>query len=114
MFRAFSKVGEEQVQAAKELRENLKTLESALDGRQFFGGETIGFLDIAVGWIGYWAPVNEEVAGVKMIDAEMIPSLSVWFQKFLELPVIKECLPPEDKLLAHTKEFHKMLTAALI
>ncbi|KAJ9673952.1 hypothetical protein PVL29_023479 [Vitis rotundifolia] len=41
--------------AAKELRENLKTLESALEGKHFFGGETIGFLDIAVGWIGCWA-----------------------------------------------------------
>lgn len=113
MFKAFSKVGAEQEQAAKELRENLKTLESALEGKHFFGGETIGFLDIAVGWIGCWARMNEEVAGVNMIDGEMMPLLSAWFQKFLELPIIKECLPPQDKLLVHTKEFHKMLMAAL-
>ena len=49
-------------------------------GKQYFGGETIGFLDIAVGWIGCWARMNEE-AGVNMIDEEMIPLLSVWFQK---------------------------------
>uniref|UniRef100_F6H0Z9 Glutathione S-transferase n=1 Tax=Vitis vinifera TaxID=29760 RepID=F6H0Z9_VITVI len=113
VHKAFSKVGAEQEQAAKELRENLKTLESALEGKHFFGGETIGFLDIAVGWIGCWARMNEEVAGVNMIDVEMTPLLGAWFQKFLKLPIIKECLPPQDKLLVHTKEFHKMLMAAL-
>ncbi|KAK7839014.1 glutathione transferase gst 23 [Quercus suber] len=41
--------GEEKEKAAKEARENLKTLESGLEGKHFFGGETLGFVDIAAG-----------------------------------------------------------------
>jgi glutathione S-transferase len=35
---AFVKKGEELEKAAKEVRENLKTLESGLEGKRFFGG----------------------------------------------------------------------------
>ncbi|CAI9772770.1 unnamed protein product [Fraxinus pennsylvanica] len=50
MTNAFSKVGEEQEKCVKEACEHLKTLESALEeGKRFFGGETIGFVDIAAG-----------------------------------------------------------------
>lgn len=34
---------------AEEARQKLKTLESAIAGKNFFGGETIGFVDIAAG-----------------------------------------------------------------
>ncbi|KAK3003858.1 hypothetical protein RJ639_019495 [Escallonia herrerae] len=44
-------VAEEQDKAAKEARENLKTLESALEGKRFFGSEAISFADIAIGWM---------------------------------------------------------------
>ncbi|XP_075648471.1 glutathione transferase GST 23-like [Castanea sativa] len=109
---AFSKKGEEQERAAKEARENLKTLESGLEGKRFFGGETIGFVDIAAGWIGCWARMTGEIIGINLIDAETMPLLDAWFQDFLEVPFIKECMPPQDKLLEHNKEFHKILTAA--
>ncbi|KAK2992083.1 hypothetical protein RJ640_023466 [Escallonia rubra] len=108
----FSKVGEEQDKAAKEARENLKTLESALEGKRFFGGEAIGFADIAIGWMGIWTRIVEEIIDVKLIDEETMPLLSAWFQDFLGAPIIKECVPPRDKLLEHNKGFHKMLTTA--
>ena len=109
---AFSKKGEEKEKAAKEARENLKTLESGLEGKRFFGGETIGFVDIAAGWIGCWAQMTGEIIGIKLIDAETMPLLDAWFKDFLEVPFIKECMPPQDKLLEHNREFHKILTAA--
>ncbi|KAK7843970.1 glutathione transferase gst 23, partial [Quercus suber] len=92
---AFSKKGEEKEKAAKETRENLKTLESGLEGKRFFGGETIDFVILLL-----------------LIDAETMPLLDAWFKDFLEVPFIKECMPPWDKLLEHNKEFHKILTAA--
>ncbi|KAL4345382.1 Glutathione S-transferase [Arachis hypogaea] len=45
---AFSKVGEEQQKAAEEARENLKRLEVGLEEKHFFGGDNIGFADIAM------------------------------------------------------------------
>lgn len=108
----FTTKGEEQERAAKEVRETFKALESGLEGKHFFGGETIGFLDIAAGWLGCWAQMTGEIVGINLIDAETMPVLSAWFKDFLEVPVIKECMPPLDKLLEHNKGFHKILTSA--
>ncbi|KAK3004035.1 hypothetical protein RJ639_019333 [Escallonia herrerae] len=59
------KVGEEWIKAAKEAQENLKTLESALEGKRFFEGEAIGFVDITIGWIGIWTRIVEKITDVK-------------------------------------------------
>ncbi|KAK2967716.1 hypothetical protein RJ640_006088 [Escallonia rubra] len=106
----FFKVGEELDKAAKEARENLKTLESAPEGKRFFGGEAIGFAEIAIGWMGIWTRIVEEITDVKLIDETTMPLLSAWFQDFPDAPIIKECVPPRDNLLEHNKGFHKVLT----
>ena len=111
MMSAFTKQGEEKEKGVKEARENLKILESGLGEKRFFGGDKIGFVDIAVGWIGCWVRLTEEVAEVNLVDAETMPLLNAWFESFLELPTIKECIPPWDKLLEHNHNFHKVLTA---
>jgi glutathione S-transferase len=41
----------------------------------------------------------EEAGGVKLLDAERFPSLHKWAQNFIEVPVIKECIPPREQLL---------------
>ncbi|XP_050377295.1 glutathione transferase GST 23-like [Argentina anserina] len=110
MMSAFSKKGEEKEKAAKEARENLKILESGLGEKQFFGGESIGFVDIAAGWIGVWARMVEEIAEVTLIDIETMPLLDAWFRRVLDVPIIKECLPPQDKVLERFKGFHQFLT----
>ncbi|XP_057728731.1 glutathione transferase GST 23-like [Arachis stenosperma] len=102
---AFSKVGEEQQKAAEEARENLKRLEVGLEGKQFFGGDNIGFADIAIGWLPYWIEIAEEVVAINLIDAESMPKLNSWFHAFIDIPIIKELLPPRHKLLHHTKTF---------
>lgn len=88
----FSKGGEEQQKAAQEARENLKTLEGGIEGKRYFGGENIGFADIAIGWLGYWVRIVAEIVGINLIDKELMPKLDVWFDDFLELSVVKECL----------------------
>ncbi|KAI6687844.1 hypothetical protein NL676_024672 [Syzygium grande] len=107
----FRSEGEEQQKLVLEARETLKILESGLEGKLFFGGETINFVDVATGWIGCWAQIVEEITGTSLIDAENMPSLDAWFKRFLELPVIKECVPPWDKLIELNSGFHKMCVA---
>ncbi|XLS79330.1 hypothetical protein HN51_063555 [Arachis hypogaea] len=102
---AFSNVGEEQQKAAEEARENLKRLEVGLEGKRFFGGDNIGFADIAIGWLPYWIGIAEEVVAINLIDAESIPKLYSWFHAFIDIPIIKELMPPQHKLLHHTKAF---------
>lgn len=111
MISTFMKTGEEKEKAAKAARECLKTLESGLEeGKQFFRGEAIGFVDIAVGWIGIWARIVEKLKDVSLIDEETMPLLHAWLQNFLEVPIIKECIPPWDKLLQHNKGYLGKLT----
>jgi len=108
----FTSQGEEQEKSVKEAQENLKTLESGLEGKPFFGGETIGFVDISAAWMGIWAKITEDIVNIKLVDEEKMPLLSVWFQQVLENPIIKDCLPPREKLIDHMNGFHKVLLMA--
>ncbi|OIV96578.1 hypothetical protein TanjilG_28435 [Lupinus angustifolius] len=105
----FSKGGVEQKKAAEEARENLKTLESGFEGKRYFGGEKIGFTDVATGWLGCWVRLVEEIVGINLIDTKSMAKLNAWFDDFLEHPIIKECMPPREKLLEHNKAFYKVL-----
>ncbi|XP_058079277.1 glutathione transferase GST 23-like isoform X2 [Magnolia sinica] len=91
--------GKEQEQAIESILEALKTLDAELEGKKFFGGETIGFVDIVAGWIPHWLPVLEEVSDMKLLDAHRFPSLDAWAKNINEVPVIKENLPPRDKMM---------------
>ncbi|KAI6687846.1 hypothetical protein NL676_024674 [Syzygium grande] len=108
----FCSEGEEQQKLVLDARETLKNLESGLKGKLFFGGEVINFADIAAGWIGCWARMVEEITGTSLIDAENTSSLDAWSKRFLELPVIKECLPPWDKLIELNFGFLKKYLAS--
>ncbi|KAM1107151.1 hypothetical protein ACFX2B_003905 [Malus domestica] len=112
-FRGFFFVtGEEQVKAVKESQENLKILEEhGLGNKKFFGGEEIGLVDLAFGWIACWLEVWEEVAGVKVFEADRFPRLQAWIQRFREVPTIKENLPDRNALLTFFKSRRAMIIA---
>ncbi|KAJ8646357.1 hypothetical protein MRB53_008105 [Persea americana] len=103
----FHSEGKEQEKAVEEFLEALKTLEEELKGKAFFGGESVGFLDLVVGWIPHWLPVFEEVCGFKLMDANTFPSLHAWGDRFLNVAFIKEKLPPSDKLLVRLTNIRK-------
>ncbi|PSS10060.1 Glutathione transferase [Actinidia chinensis var. chinensis] len=91
--------GKEQEEGIPVVIETLKLIEEQLKGKKFFGGETIGFLDIALGWTANLMCVFEEVTGIKFLDAETFPLLSAWIENFSDVPVIKQNWPPRDKLV---------------
>ncbi|KAJ0806335.1 putative glutathione transferase [Helianthus annuus] len=94
--------------AAKEAREILKTLESCLNpNKPFNGDQNLSFMDIAIVWVGYYAQMLEKMLDVILLDDENTPLLNMWFRYVLDLQVIKECLPPFDKLVAHYTDFHE-------
>ena len=104
---AFCSEGKEQEKAAEESLEALKNLEEELSGKEFFGGESGGFLDLVVGWIPHWLPVLEEVGGYKLLDAESFPSPHAWCNRFLNTPFIKEKLPPSERLFVYYTNVRK-------
>ncbi|KAG9450760.1 hypothetical protein H6P81_010725 [Aristolochia fimbriata] len=112
IFSVFSTVGEDQDKAIKEARECLKVFEGGLNGKKFFGGDSLGFTDIVAGWFAYWVPLNEEVLGRTLVDERDLPVLKRWFQDLLDIDAVKEILPPREKLLAHLQGFLEKLTGS--
>ncbi|KAK9125183.1 hypothetical protein Scep_014029 [Stephania cephalantha] len=92
--------GEESEKLMEEARGQLRTLENELKGKRFFGGDHIGLVDIAANFIAFWVGVFQEVRGVSLINEETFPVLHEWTERFASSSVVKETLPPRDKLLS--------------
>ncbi|KAI5348068.1 hypothetical protein L3X38_000955 [Prunus dulcis] len=93
--------GEQQEKALKSTIEALEHIEGDLTGKKILGGESIGYLDIAMGWISYWLPIWEEVGSRQVLEPSKFPATISWINKILSHPVIKDNLPPRDKAVAY-------------
>ncbi|KAL6175645.1 hypothetical protein ACLB2K_052284 [Fragaria x ananassa] len=91
--------GHEQEKAIESTQESLKLLNKLIEGKNFFGGETIGFLDLVVGSLPNWIKFIEEFVGIKLFDTNDLSFLHEWEQRFTEIPMIKESVPMKEDLL---------------
>ncbi|XP_018479412.1 glutathione S-transferase U25 [Raphanus sativus] len=99
--------GEEQEAGKKEFIEVLKTLESELGDKTYFGGETFGFVDIA--FIGFcsWFDAYEKLANFS-IEAEC-PKLIAWADRCLKRESVAKSLPDSEKITKYIPELKKRL-----
>ena len=108
--------GNEQEKAIDSTQESLKFLEELIEGKKFFGGETIGFLDLVVGSLPNWLRFLEEVEDIKLFEAEKFPSLCEWAERFSQIPIIKERMPKTEDLIIYFQAQRKgkpaVITAA--
>ncbi|OMO83090.1 hypothetical protein COLO4_22701 [Corchorus olitorius] len=103
-FSACRDQGDEKEKSTESAKECFDILEKQLQGqgKKYFGGETIGYLDLALGWIPLWVDVMEEVGCMKLIESQRFPQLHQWKEDLMESsPLIKECLPPRQNLLQY-------------
>lgn len=84
----------------EQARACLRILDDELGERRFFGGESIGLVDISASFLSLWIGVLQEVAGISLIDGDEFPNLCRWIEGFVACDAVMECLPPREKLLA--------------
>lgn len=94
---------EDQDKAVEEAKEYLEILENELKDKKFFGGETVGLVDIVANFIAYWLPIIQEIVGLKVLTEEEFPKLCRWGHEFVNHSIVKEKLPPKEKVTAFFK-----------
>ncbi|KAJ1287068.1 hypothetical protein BS78_03G402300 [Paspalum vaginatum] len=96
--------GETQRGYVAEIKETLKVLEAQLavvkKGTSFFGGDGVGYVDIAASGLAHWLPVLQEVAGVTLVTEEEYPELCRWAAAYAAHETVSRCLPDREALLA--------------
>ncbi|KAH9605485.1 hypothetical protein KSS87_011976 [Heliosperma pusillum] len=111
MAAAKAETPEAKASALEQLKEGTVLLEEAFvklsNGKPFFGGDKIGYIDIAFGSFLGWVRVSERTNNVKLLDEGSTPSLVAWADKFCADEAVKDVMPDTDKLA----EFAKIIMA---
>ena len=106
--------GETQEESVKKSKENLALLEEQLQlkgKKRFFGGDAIGFLDIAACGLAHWIGVIEEVSGATLVNHEELPAFCKWANGYVNDETVKQCLRSRDDLVAYFSARKEMYMA---
>ncbi|GAB4839912.1 Glutathione S-transferase U17 [Ancistrocladus abbreviatus] len=99
--------------ATEQVTEGLALLEEAFvkcsKGKPFFGGDQIGYLDIAFGCFLGWLKVTQNITNLKLLDEAKVPNLVAWAERFCAHPAVEDVMPETEKLM----EFGKVIVARL-
>ncbi|KAF8080661.1 hypothetical protein N665_0929s0014 [Sinapis alba] len=95
--RIWARKGEEQ-EASNELIEILKTLEAELGDKHYFGGDTFGYVDIALIGFYTWFGVYDKFGNIS-IESEC-SKLIAWGKRCLQRESVAKSLPESDKVTA--------------
>jgi glutathione S-transferase len=108
---SWGKTEEERAEGEKKVVEALEKMEVGLrecsKGKPFFGGDTVGYLDVVLGGFLAWVRATDVMRGVKRFDPATTPLLAAWAERFVELDAAKAVMPDMDKMI----EFGKVLQA---
>ncbi|XP_073050138.1 probable glutathione S-transferase [Primulina eburnea] len=111
-LKAYVSAEEEQVKAKEEVEKLLKFLDDELKGKKFFGGDSIGFVDIAGNFLAYWAVIISELVGIEIITKDKFPNLCAWIEEYLNSSFVKQHMPDREKLTeSYRARFQKTSTA---
>lgn len=96
---------EAQEKVLEEFYEKLRILEDGIkefypEGTPGIHAEQLGILDIMLLTSLDVSKTAEEVTGVKTIDPERNPLISSWVEALIQLPFVKETIPPREKFVA--------------
>jgi len=96
---------EERAEKVKETLAAIEHMEVAFakcsGGNAFFGGDSIGYLDLAACGLAHWLGVIEESTGVSLLCDDEFLALRRWAKEYASDEVVAKCLPDRDRLLAY-------------
>ncbi|KAL6641355.1 hypothetical protein ACP70R_019536 [Stipagrostis hirtigluma subsp. patula] len=105
---ARSKTEEEKAEGLKQTLAAAENLEAAFrelsKGKSFFGGDTVGYLDVVLGGLIAWVHASEKLYGMRLFDAARSPLLNAWVERFGALDAVKAVLPDVDRLVEYAKQ----------
>lgn len=96
---------EERGEKVKETVAAISQLEAVLgDGKAFFAGDSVGYLDIVVGCHLSWLEAFSKMYGVVLIDAAETPLFAAWAERFGETEAAKGVVPETDVVAEYAKK----------
>ncbi|KAI5057357.1 hypothetical protein GOP47_0027372 [Adiantum capillus-veneris] len=108
--------GEQREQGKKDLIEVVERLDGALrdvfGGGPFFGGQSIGLVDIALAPFLCWFEAYEALGEFKIWEDAKCPELAKWAEAVWEVPSVKEALAPPSKVVEFSHVLRKRLNQA--
>lgn len=92
--------------AKKDFIEVIKTLEKALGDKDFFNGDTFGFVDIIAIAMTSWFPAFEKFGSFKLEDH--CPKFSAWIKKSSQRESVAKVIPDADKVNEFMPMYRKL------
>ncbi|OEL25587.1 putative glutathione S-transferase GSTU6 [Dichanthelium oligosanthes] len=77
------------------------------NGKAFFAGDSVGFLDLVVGCNLFWFEALRRMFGVVFVEEGKTPLLAAWAERFGESGAARDVVPDADRAV----EFAKKLMA---
>ncbi|PAN48808.1 hypothetical protein PAHAL_9G407200 [Panicum hallii] len=78
----------------------------------FFGGESVGYVDVLLGGMISWVKATEVFSGAKIIDAAKTPLLAAWMERFCELDAARAVLQDVGALVEYARALQARFAAA--
>uniref|UniRef100_A0A0E0MA16 glutathione transferase n=1 Tax=Oryza punctata TaxID=4537 RepID=A0A0E0MA16_ORYPU len=70
----------------------------------FFGGDSVGYVDVVLGGLVSWVHASDKLSGAKLFDAAKAPLLAAWLERFGELDAAKAVLQDVDRVVEYAKK----------
>ncbi|KAL8106249.1 hypothetical protein AgCh_029874 [Apium graveolens] len=93
--------GEDKIAVKQRIDKGMKVLEEAFakcsKEKAYFGRDTIGYIDIAIGGCLGWIKAMEKLSGLELIEEAKTPKLAQWALRFTSNDAVKNVFPENGK-----------------
>jgi glutathione S-transferase len=102
-----AKKGEEQEAAKKEFIEAIKLLEQELGDKTYFGGDKLGYVDVALIPFYTWFKGYETFGNIN-VEKES-PKFIAWAKRCIKIESVSKSLPDQDKVYDFIVQIRKKM-----